>query len=160
MSGKDVGYGRPPEQHRFKKGQSGNPRGRPRKSKGAIDPLNVLDAKHKVRVSGKIKQLSSGEIKLRKQVQMALEKKDIRAILYLIAQFEKYELIAGEQQGQQDNVILIPTDMPAGMSRLLQQTYGQPPWSPEEQAWAKRVYLRNRTRQEREDDEFMGWPGL
>jgi hypothetical protein len=28
-----VGYGKPPRQHRFKKGRSGNPRGRPRKSK-------------------------------------------------------------------------------------------------------------------------------
>lgn len=29
----DVGYGKPPKQHRFKKGQSGNPRGRPKKPK-------------------------------------------------------------------------------------------------------------------------------
>lgn len=28
-----VGYGRPPKQHRFKPGQSGNPKGRPRKKK-------------------------------------------------------------------------------------------------------------------------------
>ncbi|WP_108788679.1 DUF5681 domain-containing protein [Erythrobacter sp. Alg231-14] len=159
MSGKNVGYSRPPEQHRFKKGQSGNPRGRPRKSRGAIDPLNVLDAEHKARVSGKIKQLSSGEIKLRKQVQLALEKKDIRAILYLIAQFEKYDLIAGEQQRHLDNVILIPSDLPDGMFSLLQKTYGHPPWSEEEREWAKRVYLRNRTERQRRDDEFIGWPG-
>jgi hypothetical protein len=30
--GNDVGYGRPPEQNRFKKGQSGNPKGRPKKT--------------------------------------------------------------------------------------------------------------------------------
>ena len=28
-----VGYGKPPAEYRFKKGQSGNPRGRPRKAK-------------------------------------------------------------------------------------------------------------------------------
>lgn len=33
LPGYDVGYGRPPEETRFKKGQSGNPRGRPKGSK-------------------------------------------------------------------------------------------------------------------------------
>jgi hypothetical protein len=32
----EVGYGRPPKEHRFKKGQSGNPNGRPKKK--AADP--------------------------------------------------------------------------------------------------------------------------
>ena len=32
-----VGYGRPPAAHRFKAGQSGNPRGRPRKARSVAD---------------------------------------------------------------------------------------------------------------------------
>lgn len=37
---KPGGYGRPPEEHRFKKGRSGNPRGRPRKHKPKpLDPI-------------------------------------------------------------------------------------------------------------------------
>jgi hypothetical protein len=37
-----VGYGRPPEEHRFKKGTSGNPRGRPRKTHSETDILSMM----------------------------------------------------------------------------------------------------------------------
>jgi Family of unknown function (DUF5681) len=40
----DVGYGKPPAKNQFKKGQSGNPRGRPKQDKG-ISITEALDEK-------------------------------------------------------------------------------------------------------------------
>jgi hypothetical protein len=62
-SGRGGNYVDPPAQHRFKPGQSGNPRGRP---KGSISLPNamvkLLRKRTKVTIAGEIKSLSQSEI--------------------------------------------------------------------------------------------------
>lgn len=79
----EVGYGRPPKATRFKKGQSGNPRGRPKTSKNLDTLLETeLEAKITVREGGEEKQFSKREAIIKRIVQGALAG-DIRQLHFL-----------------------------------------------------------------------------
>ncbi len=55
----DVGYGRPPTEHRFKSGQSGNPRGRPKGSKNEATIIaELMSRRFEVRQGGKARTIS------------------------------------------------------------------------------------------------------
>jgi hypothetical protein len=63
--GYEVGYCKPPEQHRFRKGQSGNPRGPKKGAKGIKKDLHkALRARHSIRVDGKIMTGTTQELAL------------------------------------------------------------------------------------------------
>lgn len=79
----DVGYKKPPEQSRFKKGQSGNPVGRPKGSKNTLKLLDaVLEQKIKVQQEGKTISITKKQAMLMQLVNSAV-KGDIKAIAAL-----------------------------------------------------------------------------
>ena len=84
-SRKDVGYGRPPRHSRFKPGQSGNPRGRPKgTSNFATDLEQTLAALITLNEGGKSKRVSTQRAALLRLREMAL-KGNVRALEKLLS---------------------------------------------------------------------------
>ena len=92
----EVGYGRPPKAHRFRKGRSGNPRGRPKGSRNIGKMLeDVLSKTQVVREDGEVKRLSNAEIMLRQLVTKAL-KGDLRATSEVVALCQRYGVLGDD----------------------------------------------------------------
>ena len=73
----DVGYGKPPKEHRFQKGTSGNPEGRPKGTKNLkIDLLEELGETMKVREGGRERRISKQRALIKIQVARALKGND------------------------------------------------------------------------------------
>jgi hypothetical protein len=128
-----VGYGRPPVQTRFKPGQSGNPRGRPRKSPpedlalAQIDPLlaatlRVTSEGVAVNVGGRVKTVGGEEALIRTLMDHALSG-DIRAtriLLDLRAQAQEAARVQAQSANSEEMVALT-----LKIARLLRMTEAQ-----------------------------------
>ena len=80
----EVGYGKPPVSTRFKPGKSGNPKGRPRGSKGFNALMRrALSETILVRVNGQLREMSQREVIIKSWIARAL-KGDARAIERLL----------------------------------------------------------------------------
>ncbi len=86
-----IGYGKPPPDTRFKPGQSGNPKGRPKGSKNMKTLIeHELDQKIVVREGGARRQVSKREVVVKKIVNKALEGND-RSIQTLLTVNDELE---------------------------------------------------------------------
>ncbi|MEE4236049.1 MAG: DUF5681 domain-containing protein [Anderseniella sp.] len=80
----EVGYGRPPKSTRFRKGQSGNPKGRPKEARGVLASLKrELDSPITIREGNREVRVSKAEAMAKRVIASAL-KGDQRVVLTLL----------------------------------------------------------------------------
>lgn len=80
-----VGKGQPPLATRWKAGQSGNPRGRPKGAKNLVTIFDeALSQKLEIQENGKVRKISAREGIVRRLVNQAL-KGDIKATAFVLA---------------------------------------------------------------------------
>lgn len=85
-----VGYGRPPKATRFKKGQSGNPKGRPKGTRpiGAVIQ-EVLGQRIAVTENGKTRRVPALEVMLRRLANDAM-RSDPAALKLMLSLVDRY----------------------------------------------------------------------
>jgi hypothetical protein len=93
MSNDDkVGYGRPPKKSRFKPGQSGNPRGRPKGTKDLkTDLAEELQEQVLVTEGGRKKSISKQRAMLKSLMARAVQG-DVRAAVAVISELHRLAL--------------------------------------------------------------------
>ncbi len=90
----EVGYGKPPKEHQFPKGKSGNLRGRPKSKKsGLTDISGLLNEPVKVKAGGKVREMGPFEAGLWKLAKRAVDK-DLPAALKFVNICEEYGVFA------------------------------------------------------------------
>ncbi|MDU8945990.1 DUF5681 domain-containing protein [Ovoidimarina sediminis] len=150
----EVGYGRPPKSAQFKKGQSGNPRGRPKKPDAAVLDLNAV-LESEVQVNGA--PMDSRELELRQQVKKALSTNGaLKSVRYVIGEFEKYGSIRPPDPDAPAALPAYP-EIPWAVQRILLARGEAPPWSPQLLADAKAEYLAGRDEGDRIYDVHAGY---
>jgi hypothetical protein len=137
-----VGFAAPPKQHRYPKGKSGNPRGRPKDVKfmSPEDIEKILGGGVPVNHNGRTIKMPPLEVELRKLVQKALKEHDLKSIDRLLKKFKKYGLLPDAPMDDVGGVVTMPSGLPYGFSKLLITTFGAPPWSDEEIEAMRPIY--------------------
>lgn len=103
-----VGYGRPPKEHRFKPGRSGNPKGRPKGAKNEETILNnLLNRKIEIREAGRSRKISVLEAVLLKFAEEAL-RGNPKAATFLLDRYRPTESneVSTEERSREDQEIL------------------------------------------------------
>ena len=104
----EVGYGRPPREHQFKPGHSGNPRGRPKGSKNETTILHaLLNRKIEVRQGGTLRKITVLEAILMRFTEDAL-KGNTKSAAFLFNRYAGVQAddALGDELGADDREVL------------------------------------------------------
>jgi hypothetical protein len=115
-----VGYRRPPVNHQFKPGQSGNPKGRPKGSKNFVTTFaEVLSRPIKVRDrnNGKTRTVSKLEVMIEGITNKAMAG-DPKAFATVIQFMEKFQVFKAQMQNHSDVVASLRAKIEQRLARL------------------------------------------
>jgi hypothetical protein len=85
-----VGYGRPPEHSKWRKGRSGNPKGRPRKQNGPVDVTAILEEGIVVNQAGKPRRMQPFELAVRQLLKQGIVERKVKALVRFLKLCEQY----------------------------------------------------------------------
>jgi hypothetical protein len=124
----EVGYRKPPKEHRFQPGTSGNQRGRPPRKKAApLDVAAVLDPDVTVKVKDKPKKMSAFEVTTRQLAKKAIKQESVPAAIAFIKRCERYGVF-DQALPRPSNVLTVPKDWNMSEWVDMFQRHGLPPW--------------------------------
>jgi hypothetical protein len=99
MGGYRIGYGNPPKRTQFKKGQSGNPRGRPKGGRNLATDLAAELGEHvTVREDGRPRRMSKQRALIKSLMAKALQG-DVRAVTAFLALYARVITETPEDHG-------------------------------------------------------------
>ena len=133
----EVGHGRPPVEHQFKKGKSGNPAGRPKRKKGqSVDAAAILNEPLLVQTAGGPRTMPTYEVVVRRLVERAVNRKDLRAMIEFLKLCETCRLLVPPELEEIGGVYRAPKGVEFRV------------WTKEMRQWHQAAF------QEAEEDEF------
>ena len=112
MSDGETGYGKPPKKYQFKKGVSGNPRGRPKGKKSfAARFQKFLDEKITVHINGKTETLTKEDAFLKRVINDAIAGKpgatnQLIALKQMVSDMPGTEGMSASERNKLDQALL------------------------------------------------------
>jgi hypothetical protein len=151
-----VGYKKPPTEHQFKSKQlcdSPQKVKRPRKENG-LNLAGLFDKPLRVKRAGKTISVHPHEAQLTSLAKRAL-KGEPRATKLFLKHCEAAGLLDPVTPEQTHGVFLIPPGANSAIVKVLLETYGLPPWDPDDYAALEAEYERDQSRIEELYRQFM-----